>query len=218
MKLYLAGPMTGIERHNYPAFQEAAEWLRSQGYEVVSPAELHPEAEHYDCKSGDYKKYLPEDLKALASCDAIVLLPGSIQSNGAMWEAFSALLFGLPCYRYNRTPFLPRIENHELWAMVSTIRATENTRANPSRAMVSIYQERLQQDAKWGEQNHFDEVWLAILGEEFGETSQAILHNRFGGKAAGTVRNELVQVAAVAMAWIECIDRRANTDLETIKA
>lgn len=69
--------------------------------------------------------------------------------------------------------------------------------------------ERAKQDRVWGEQNHTDIWWAAILGEEFGEVSQAILHDEFGGKAAGTVCTELVQLAAVALAWIECIDRRS---------
>jgi NTP pyrophosphatase (non-canonical NTP hydrolase) len=29
-------------------------------------------------------------------------------------------------------------------------------------------------------------IWGAILGEEVGEFHQAVLHDRFGGKAAGT--------------------------------
>ena len=74
-----------------------------------------------------------------------------------------------------------------------------------------IVEERRNQDKKWGEQNHDDYIWHAILTEEIGEVSQAILHDRFGGAAAGTVRTELVQVAAVALAWIECIDRRLKT-------
>ena len=71
-----------------------------------------------------------------------------------------------------------------------------------------IEAERVRQDAKWGEQNHTDEWWSAILHEETGELAQAILHDRFGGKAAGTTKAELVQVAAVAFSWLEAIERR----------
>jgi hypothetical protein len=38
-RLYLAGPMTGIEDFNYPAFNAMAERLRAAGYEVKNPAD-----------------------------------------------------------------------------------------------------------------------------------------------------------------------------------
>ena len=71
-----------------------------------------------------------------------------------------------------------------------------------------IKEERQFQNEKWGEQNHDDYRWLAILTEEVGELAQAILHDEFGGRAAGTAVAELVQVAAVAVQWLECMDRR----------
>jgi len=71
-----------------------------------------------------------------------------------------------------------------------------------------ILTERIRQNAKWGEQNHDDEIWFAIMTEEIGEVAQAILHTRFGGKAGGTTEVELVHVAAVALQWLECIQRR----------
>ena len=76
----------------------------------------------------------------------------------------------------------------------------------------TIVDERQRQDAKWGQQNHDDYRWLAILTEEVGELAQAALHDEFGGKAAGTLRAELIQVAAVAMSWLECLDRNANDE------
>jgi NTP pyrophosphatase (non-canonical NTP hydrolase) len=80
----------------------------------------------------------------------------------------------------------------------------------PSSVLDLIQAERQRQDEKWGEQNHPDEIWLAILSEEIGEASQALLHNKFGGKAKGTLRDELVQVAAVAVQWLECIERNGE--------
>jgi NTP pyrophosphatase (non-canonical NTP hydrolase) len=73
-----------------------------------------------------------------------------------------------------------------------------------------IEAERDFQDAKWGEQNHDDYRWLAILMEEVGELAQAMLHDEFGGSHAGTAQSELVQVAAVAVQWLECIERRGQ--------
>lgn len=78
--------------------------------------------------------------------------------------------------------------------------------------MISVFREiaseRARQNELWGEQNHDDFVWGAILGEEIGEAHRAALEDRFGD--GGNLREELVQAAAVIAAWIECIDRRAT--------
>lgn len=74
--------------------------------------------------------------------------------------------------------------------------------------------ERAKQDEKWGEQNHDPFAYLAILGEEVGEANKAAVDAatwkinctvKFGG--LGDYRKELIQVAAVAIAMIECLDR-----------
>lgn len=85
---------------------------------------------------------------------------------------------------------------------------------DPSRSLSSILRERHRQDAKWGEQNHDPFGYLAILVEEVGEFSQAALHDRFHDprdgdttKSREKLRDEAVQVAAVAMAIVECLDR-----------
>jgi len=77
------------------------------------------------------------------------------------------------------------------------------------RVSIDVQIERDRQDDKWGEQNHDPLTWGAILTEEVGELAQAVLQTRFGGALGGTVniRREAVQVAAVAQAIVECIDR-----------
>ena len=74
---------------------------------------------------------------------------------------------------------------------------------------LKVLQERLRQDKKWGEQNHAPFVWLGILMEEVGELSQALLQTAFGGDKGGeqNIDDELVQVAAVALAMVECCHR-----------
>lgn len=71
-----------------------------------------------------------------------------------------------------------------------------------SAAVRDALKERARQDQKWGEQNHHPYKWLAILGEEFGESSKAVLED-----APEEYREEMVQVAAVALAAIESFDR-----------
>ena len=75
-------------------------------------------------------------------------------------------------------------------------------------ALKDVLAEMQRQDAKWGADRNLDPfIWGAILGEEVGEFHQAVLHDRFGGKAAGTSREEAVQIAAVALQIIEYYDR-----------
>lgn len=85
-----------------------------------------------------------------------------------------------------------------------------------SAVIFDVVDERDRQDAKWGEQNHGDAIWLAVLIEEVGEAAREILEARpvvgyvdpIPPIATALLRAELVQVAAVAVAWIEAIDRR----------
>jgi NTP pyrophosphatase (non-canonical NTP hydrolase) len=73
-----------------------------------------------------------------------------------------------------------------------------------------VVTERARQDAKWGVHNHAPIVWLARLMEEVGEAAQAALPLVWGGKGQAEYRGELVQVAAVAVAAIESLDRAAG--------
>lgn len=72
--------------------------------------------------------------------------------------------------------------------------------------LMQVLDERIKQERKWGPQNHDPLKWNAILGEEFGEVSKAILE-----KDMNNYREELIQVAAVAIAAIESLDR-ANSN------
>lgn len=75
--------------------------------------------------------------------------------------------------------------------------------------------ERRRQDEKWGVQNHRPFKWISILGEEFGEVCKAALEVHFKKKYTDDAfvddysdyRKELIEVAAVAVAAIENLDR-----------
>ncbi|CAI2791389.1 Uncharacterised protein [Serratia grimesii] len=78
-------------------------------------------------------------------------------------------------------------------------------------ALNDVLAEMQRQDVKWGADRSLNPfVWGAILGEEVGEFHQAVLHDHYGGKAAGTSREEAVQIAAVALQIIEYYDREKN--------
>lgn len=100
-----------------------------------------------------------------------------------------------------------------------------------ARVLTDVLHERARQDAKWGEQNHPDGTgpleaidhigvtaeharklcdqehragrgtWAHIAVEELAEALEAA--------DPADLRTELVQTAAVLVAWIEAIDRRA---------
>lgn len=77
------------------------------------------------------------------------------------------------------------------------------------RILGEILKEREAQDVKWGEQNHKPIEWVAILTEEVGEVSAEALELHFdhAGNSLERYRAELVQVAAVALAMLECLER-----------
>jgi hypothetical protein len=72
-----------------------------------------------------------------------------------------------------------------------------------SAAHVAIQKERKRQLEKWGVQNHDWDRWALILSEEIGEVAKAILEDD-----AANYFEEVVQVAAVAHAILECEIRR----------
>jgi len=55
-----------------------------------------------------------------------------------------------------------------------------------------------------------DGTRFLVLGEEVGEVANAVLEASYGADGAGDrhLREELIQVAAVAVAWIEALDAR----------
>ncbi len=69
----------------------------------------------------------------------------------------------------------------------------------------AIEAERQRQDAMWGIQNHSPAPWLSILTEEVGEVARAINEDD-GAKYV----EELIQVAAVAVAMIESYRRNGE--------
>ena len=111
MKVYLAGPMRGIPEFNFPAFNDAAELLRSKGHEVFSPAEADMERHGVDISSGNttgcedtaakehgfsLREALGIDLAWIcAHAEAIALLPGWENSKGAKAEKATADALGL---------------------------------------------------------------------------------------------------------------------------
>ncbi len=124
MKVYLAGPMSGIPAFNIPEFDYAAKLLREQGFTVVSPAEvdgpitrevlLQSEAgAHADLpESEGWSFYLSRDFRILADegIEAIVTLNGWEGSRGARCEVAVGKELDIP-----RIDFDTILENDSLY-------------------------------------------------------------------------------------------------------
>lgn len=106
--IYIAGPMRGKKYFNFPAFDEARDLLQSEGYNVISPADMDREAgfdplvlgEDYDWNDltkcdFSLSDAIDRDLEALRRCDAIYLLQGWQRSRGATAEKALAEWIGL---------------------------------------------------------------------------------------------------------------------------
>ena len=97
MKLYIAGPMTGIKDFNYPAFRRAVSLLTNHGYEVESP--------HVNGEDGGHDRFTYEDfirmgLQQLLSCEAVCLLDGWEKSRGVAMELYVARAIKMPTHPF----------------------------------------------------------------------------------------------------------------------
>ena len=109
MRIYLAGPMTGIPHFNAPAFNAAAAHLRAQGHEVFNPIENdvskfgqevlssptgNPEEVRHTGLSA--RKVMEDDCTWICRhAEAIALLPGWEHSRGVRVEMALAEYLGL---------------------------------------------------------------------------------------------------------------------------
>lgn len=103
MKIYLAGPMSGIEDWNHPKFHEVSAQLRNAGHEVWNPAENDEDEIHekYGLTPGDDAgaaryAFLRHDFGLVLQADLLVVLPGWERSIGANAEVFVAHMVGVP--------------------------------------------------------------------------------------------------------------------------
>ncbi len=92
-RIYLAGPMTGLPDHNFPAFHAATKRLAAAGWEVCNPAENF--GGRVDLPR---EQYLRADVALLVGCDAIALLPGWEDSRGAQLEYLIARELNLTAF------------------------------------------------------------------------------------------------------------------------
>lgn len=85
MIIYVAGPMSGLPEHNYPAFDAAAAALADLGFEVLNPVDV----ELVNPTPGVHQSwqwYMREAIRMVSRADALAFLPGWHSSRGARLE------------------------------------------------------------------------------------------------------------------------------------
>lgn len=104
---YVAGPMRGYDKFNFPAFDAARDRLLDKGYHVISPADI----DRFDnpvnaddtkvVDTSDQTVFILRDfyalffMRKLSNRNAIALLPNWFNSTGATGEFFMARWLGL---------------------------------------------------------------------------------------------------------------------------
>lgn len=96
---------------------------------------------------------------------------------------------------------------HELLARVELF--GQRTTAQAAAVLEDVAHERQRQDEKWGAVSRPPLEWLGIAAEEFGEVAEKVVkgwvppENDFDAEG---YRTELVQLAAVCVSAVECLD------------
>lgn len=89
IKVFISGPMTGIDEFNKPEFDRAERLLRRAGYSVFNPAWLDLD------EAWSTEEIAAIDMAALTNCDAIYQLDDWEDSKGAVAEFNTAKWLGL---------------------------------------------------------------------------------------------------------------------------
>lgn len=98
MRLYIAGPMTGLPDYNFPAFNQAAVDLRALGYDVANPAKNGADP------SKPWDWYMRCALTQMLVCDGVAVLPGWAASRGASLEVHVARRLEIPVRAVHEWP------------------------------------------------------------------------------------------------------------------
>ena len=95
MRIYISGPITGRPRQDYlHHFIRVEMKLKAAGYEVLNPATMNMLMPH----KSTHEDYMKVSLAELSICDAIYLLDGWRDSEGAWEEFIYAALHNIPIF------------------------------------------------------------------------------------------------------------------------
>ena len=100
-KIYIAGPMRGLPDFNYPKFDQYAQAHRAIGWEVENPVEIgagYGTPDQINADPALLAAVMAAEIHAIETCDAIYLLDGWQNSEGARKELATAIAYGLKIY------------------------------------------------------------------------------------------------------------------------
>ena len=102
--VYIAGPMSGYEDYNFPAFFEVQRRWEKEGHLVFNPAAQPGEREITQLPENQVKDMFPilirRDIALILQCDGLVTLDNWMKSRGALFEVHLATVLDLPIFRH----------------------------------------------------------------------------------------------------------------------
>lgn len=90
MSLYIAGPMSGYDSFNYPAFFDAEAALRAAGYDTLNPAR--------NSKQSSWDDYMRAAIAQVIQAAGVAVLPDWQMSAGAALEVHIAHALRVPVH------------------------------------------------------------------------------------------------------------------------
>ncbi len=88
-RIYISLPISGRDIEDVEsAIKSAAAQIEKHGFKAVSPLEVSPDPE------SSYAVHIGRGITALLECDAVLVLPGWVESKGCNLEMEAARIYG----------------------------------------------------------------------------------------------------------------------------
>jgi Domain of unknown function (DUF4406) len=131
MRLYVAGPMSGLEGNNYTAFRAAGDSLHAAGYKVLNPVDIDEAHAAFVetsgmacrvCQTGvhSWAWYMRQAVRLMLAADGVATLPEWQHSHGAITEIELAQTLEMPVYTHH-VWIKHAIEAREQWDSLGAV-------------------------------------------------------------------------------------------------